>query len=283
MRTRFLGFILLLSVCLSVQAQNVDTINIYSPSMNKEIKNVLILPESYGKDKNRTYPTVYLLHGFGGRYDTWLKNVHTNLPELASLYNVIIVCPDGAKSWYWDSPVNPESRYETYVSQELTNYIDAHYATGKVRESRAIAGFSMGGHGALWLTFRHPDIFGAAGSMSGGVDIRPFPNRWDMKQQLGEYYKNPESWDAHTVINQIPYPAPLGQPALIIDCGSEDFFYEVNKALHEKLLYYHIPHDFIIRPGAHNGKYWKNAIEYQLLFFHNYFKKNGSIAELPQR
>ena len=37
---------------------------------------------------------------------------------------------------------------------------------------------SMGGHGALWNAIRHSDIFGAAGSMSGGVDIRPFPDNW---------------------------------------------------------------------------------------------------------
>ena len=48
----------------------------------------------------------------------------------------------------------------------------------------------MGGHGALWLAIRHQDIFGAAGSTSGGVDIRPFPDNWDMKKQLGEYKNN---------------------------------------------------------------------------------------------
>ena len=61
----------------------------------------------------------------------------------------------------------------------------------------------MGGHGALWLAIRHQDIFGAAGSTSGGVDIRPFPDNWDMKKQLGEYINNKEIWDNHTVINQI--------------------------------------------------------------------------------
>ena len=93
-----------------------------------------------------------------------------------------------------------------------------------------------------------------------------------MKDYLGSYEKNPEIWEQHTVINQLPYKAPTGQLALIIDCGSSDFFYEVNQRLHEKLLYYRIPHDYIIRPGSHTFSYWKNAIEYQLLYFNKYFK-----------
>lgn len=269
-------FIMLLCVIpiLHIEAQTVDTISVYSPSMNKQLKNIVILPDGYGQDTMQKYPTVYLLHGFGERYDGWLIRIKPNLPQLASLYNMIIICPEGSRSWYWDSPVNPEVRYETYVSRELTDYIDLHYMTYASKETRAITGFSMGGHGALWLTFRHPDIFGAGGSMSGGVDIRPFPDRWDMKLQLGEYSQNTERWDAYTVINQLPESGTSDLPSLIIDCGSEDFFYEVNKALHEKLLTRHIPHDFIIRPGAHNRPYWKNAIDYQLLFFHLFFQKN---------
>ena len=59
--------------------------------------------------------------------------------------------------------------------------------------------------------------------------------------------------------------------AIIIDCGSNDFFYQINTALHDKLLNRNIPHDFIIRPGAHNWQYWDNAIHYQMLYFSRYF------------
>jgi enterochelin esterase-like enzyme len=58
---------------------------------------------------------------------------------------------------------------------------------------------------------------------------------------------------------------------IMIDCGTEDFFYQVNKRLHEELLYRNIPHDFISRPGAHNGPYWRNAVKYQMLFFNDFF------------
>jgi S-formylglutathione hydrolase FrmB len=249
-------------------AKQVDTINVLSPSMNIHVRNVVILPEDY--DRQQQFPVLYLLHGYGGNHKSWIQ-LHSELPELATRYGMIIVCPDGKNSWYWDSPVDPSMRYETYVSKELVAYMDSHYKTIRDKKGRAITGLSMGGHGGLWFGFRHPDIFGACGSTSGGVDIRPFPDNWEMKKALGVFHENRERWNEHTVINQLhriqSYP-----PAIIIDCGTEDFFFEVNEKLHEKLLYYRIPHDYLIRPGGHNVAYWKNSIEYQLLFFQLFFK-----------
>jgi S-formylglutathione hydrolase FrmB len=60
----------------------------------------------------------------------------------------------------------------------------------------------------------------------------------------------------------------------MIDCGTEDFFLDVNNNLHTKLLEQGIDHDYIIRPGAHDLKYWKNSIEYHLLFFKNNLEYN---------
>lgn len=262
--------LLLLLVLLALgqlSAQITDTIQVYSSAMKKEIPNIIILPESYAHSSQTNYPVVYLLHGHGGNYSTWSRQTKPDLDKVASRLGLIIVCPDGANSWYWDSPVNPASRYETYVSRELVEYIDKNYRTIRSRQGRAITGFSMGGHGGLWLGFRHPDIYSACGSMSGGVDIRPFPDSWEMKNSLGNYAENTQRWDEHTVINLIPFDQQQAPLAIIIDCGTEDFFYDVNQALHEKLLHNKIPHDYIIRPGIHNHEYWNNAIDYQLLFF----------------
>lgn len=122
----------------------------------------------------------------------WLQI--TDLRSLSERYRMIFVCPDGEKSWYWDSPLHAESQFETFISGELPAWIDARYPTIAAREGRAITGLSMGGHGALWNAVRHPDVFGAAGSTSGGVDIRPFPDSWEMKEQLGELKDNPARW-----------------------------------------------------------------------------------------
>ena len=66
-----------------------------------------------------------------------------------------------------------------------------------------------------------------------------------------------------------------GDLEIIIDCGKDDFFYEVNEALHRELLYRNIPHDYIIRPGVHNWDYWANAIKFQVLFFNEFFTSHN--------
>jgi S-formylglutathione hydrolase FrmB len=246
----------------------VDTVNTYSVSMKKNIKAVVITPDNYAN--SQSLPVVYLLHGYSGNYSDWVIK-GKGFEKLVDQYQVIIVCPDGNNSWYWDSPVDSNYKYETYVSKELVNWIDSKYKTIKDRKGRGITGLSMGGHGALYLALKHQDVFGVAGSMSGGVDIRPFPNNWDMALRLGRYSDRPDNWEKYTVINMLHLLRP-NSLSLLIDCGTEDFFYKVNENLHQELLYRNIPHDYITRPGAHNWNYWQNAIQFQLLFMSNYFK-----------
>ena len=59
----------------------------------------------------------------------------------------------------------------------------------------------------------------------------------------------------------------------IIDCGVDDFFFGVNKAVHERLLLQKVGHDFIARPGGHTRTYWNNSIGYQIKFFKKFFDK----------
>ncbi|MGI6047519.1 MAG: alpha/beta hydrolase [Petrimonas sp.] len=264
--------LLLMNLTAATYASKVDTVKVFSPSMQKEIKTVVIIPDSYSK--NMEYPVLYLLHGYSDNYGGWVNKVPV-VKELADLHNVIIVCPDGAYgSWYFDSPVDSEFKFETFVSKELVDWVDKNYKTVKNREGRAITGLSMGGHGGLYLGFRHQDVFGTCGSMSGGVDIRPFPNNWDLAKRLGSQREYSDNWEKNTVMNQLHLLTP-NSTKIIIDCGTGDFFYDVNVKLHQELLYRNIPHDFISRPGVHNWEYWANAIKYQMLFFSEYFKSNA--------
>lgn len=250
-------------------AAQIDTVAVFSAKMQREIPALVVVPDA---GVGRRMPVLYLLHGFGGSYTTW-QNI-TDLRPLADACGMIVVCPDGANSWYWDSPLDPASQFETFVAQELPDWIDARYLTIPSREGRAVTGLSMGGHGALWVALRHKDRFGAAGSTSGGVDIRPFPDSWEMKKQLGELKDNPERWNAHTVIRQA---ASLrdGELALIFDCGYQDFFYQVNLNLHEQLMRQGVGHDFLVRPGAHNAAYWSASLPCQMLFFQRWFARNA--------
>lgn len=274
MRNRLFFTVIGLFCCAGLlQAATVDTLLTRSASMKKEIKAVVIKPDSYASGKR--FPVVYLLHGYSGNYSNWIEKV-PGIKEDADRYQVLIVCPDGGfGSWYWNSPVDAAFQYETYVAEELVSLIDKQYKTITGAGGRAITGLSMGGHGALYLALKHPAVYGAAGSMSGGVDIRPFPNNWDMAKRLGSYASNKALWEENTVMNLLHLAQP-GKPALIIDCGTADFFFEVNERLHQELLYRNIPHDYITRPGSHNWEYWKNAVRFQLLYFYDYFNRVNS-------
>lgn len=267
---KYIGTILcFLCICATLYASRVDTVRVYSESMKKEISVVYVLPDKALQGEN--CPVVYLLHGYSDNHKTWIHR-KPELKEQADQKGLIIVCPDGSTSWYWDSPIDSTFRYETFVSRELVEYTDKHYSTIDSPGGRAISGLSMGGHGALWLAVHHPEVFGVAGSMSGGVDIRPFPRNWEINRRLGNKEQYPEIWEAHTVINCIPL-FKKANLALIIDCGSSDFFYEVNCNLHKRLLEEGIPHDFIIRPGSHSWDYWIPSFDFQILFFEKFFKR----------
>jgi S-formylglutathione hydrolase FrmB len=260
--------IFIIAFCVKTKAATVDTVLTHSISMHKEIKAVIIKPDDY--NTARRFPVLYLLHGFSGCYSDWIIKV-PSIKNLADLYHVIIVCPDGAfASWYFDSPANNGWKYESYISSELVNYVDGHYSTITNRSGRAITGLSMGGHGALYLAFKHLDTFGAAGSMSGGVDLRPFPDSFGIEQVLGKYSEYPQRWEQNSVINMV-YLLKPNSLTITFDCGYDDFFHQANQELHEKLLERKIPHDYTVRPGGHSWEYWGNSINYQVLFFSRFF------------
>jgi S-formylglutathione hydrolase FrmB len=270
MKNALLIFLCSLLFSSTIYAARVDTLQVFSQAMHKSIKCVVVTPDAYRNKSRQRFPVVYLLHGYSGNYADWVRKV-ANLPKLADAYNCLIVCPDGGfGSWYLDSPVDSSWKYETYVGTEIPAYIDAHYRTRAERRYRAITGLSMGGHGALFLAMRHQQTFGAAGSMSGGVDIRPFPKNWDLVKRLGTPEQHPENWNEYTVLHQAEQLKDSAL-SLIIDCGVKDFFIDVNRSLHQQLLQQGIRHDYIERPGEHNWQYWSNAVAYQLLYFHRYF------------
>ncbi|WEK35219.1 MAG: alpha/beta hydrolase family protein [Candidatus Pseudobacter hemicellulosilyticus] len=268
---KIISALFLALVCSTiVHAGAVDTILVHSNAMNKDVKVVIIKPAKY--KKAAALPVVYLLHGYSGNYAGWIKEKPA-LAQRADELNVLFVCPDGGfGSWYFDSPVDPAFRYETFMTTELVPFIDSHYKTKADRNFRAIAGLSMGGHGAFYLAFRHLDLFGQAGSMAGGVDIRPFPKNWDLTKRLGDSLTNKENWEKNTVINIADQLQP-GQLRITFDCGVDDFFFQVNRNLHQKLLEKKIAHDYAERPGGHTSAYWTNSLDYQLLFFKKGFEE----------
>ncbi len=275
--TLFLGmrktFFLLCFLFLiqSAFAAIVDTVEIHSSAMNKSRKCVVITPGKNKKTKE-LYSTVYLLHGFGGNYSNWIRRV-PELSDYADEHKMVIVCPDGEfGSWYYDSPIDSTMRYETYIAKEVPAYIEANYPVIKDRKARAISGLSMGGHGGLFLGFRHADFFGACGSMSGALVIEYITKGFQVEKRLGDT-TNKQRYYEYSFMKEMENYPKTDSIAIIIDCGTEDFIIEMSRLAHKKMLLLKIPHDYIERPGRHDWRYWGNAVQYQLLFFRNYFDK----------
>lgn len=275
-----LMFAFLLTFNINASELNqVDTIAVKSEKMGREIKNVIIVPADYydPEMQEEQYAVLYLLHGYSGSYGNWIKK-KPELQDLSTEYGVIIVCPDGQDSWYFDSPIDPTMQFETYITKELLSFVDNNYRTIADPKFRAITGLSMGGHGAMSLALKHPDLFWQCGSMSGGVNIVPFPKSWKIKERIGAYEDNKELWKELSVQGIVEKLESTDQ-RIIFDCGVDDFFHEVNKNLHETLVEKKIAHDYIRRPGKHNWAFWCNSIDFQMLFFSKGFAEAATQAE----
>ncbi|MER3465158.1 MAG: XynC protein [Chitinophagaceae bacterium] len=268
---RNIFFFLLLFGSYASFAGTVDTVTIYSDVMKKSYKCVVVKPDNY-KNNKASFPTVYLLHGLTGNFSNWITKV-PQLKKFADDYQLLIVCPDGSYAgWYFDSPVLDSMRFETYIANEVPAYVEAHYNTIKNRNARAITGLSMGGHGGLFLGFRHADYFGACGSMSGAVAIEFITAKsYGIYKLLGDT-TNKARYRQYSIFGEMEH-YPKDSVAIIMDCGTEDFIIEMSRIAHKRMLELKIPHDYIERPGKHDWNYWGNAVQYQLFYFRNYFNK----------
>ena len=130
------------------------------------------LPPGYARASAKRYPTLYLLHGYSGRPEEWVKNGHQGMnltPEMDSLIakgvaaEMIVVVPNARNaylgSFYTNSPVT--GNWEDYIYRDLVTYIDNRFRTIAKPAARGIAGHSMGGYGAFMLAMKHPDVFGS--------------------------------------------------------------------------------------------------------------------------
>ncbi len=138
----------------------------------------IYLPPSYSKSDKR-YPVLYLLHGIGDDHLNFVEDTEKyytiqDLMDTGILSHrfgeMIIVTPNEKTNWFGSFYVNSSvtGNWEDFTAKELVNYIDSNYRTIAKAESRAIAGHSMGGYGAVTLAMKHPDIFSVAYAMNGG-------------------------------------------------------------------------------------------------------------------
>jgi len=269
------ALVLWLAACRSdpaeepLSAPSARDIVLSSEVLGRDMPARVLLPAAYQSDTGRRFPVLYLLHGHGGDYTNWSERI----PELgtwASESGFLLVCPDGLRdSWYLDSPVDTSSQMLSFLAEELIPFIDAHFRTRPGRAYRGVSGLSMGGHGALWLALQRPELFGAAGSLSGVMDLSRYPDRYGLREVLGPY--RADRYRAHSVLFRAEQ-LRTSSLALYFDCGLSDPFFPENLELHQHLRRAGIPHTFRAAPGAHHWAYWRAALPYQFLFFETYFQ-----------
>ncbi|HEX2910347.1 MAG TPA: alpha/beta hydrolase-fold protein [Chloroflexia bacterium] len=138
------------------------------------------LPPSYSEDSAKRYPVVFMLHGFTGNSSMWLNVNSFYTPTVPERFErlvkdgdcgeMILVFVDGYCAFGGSQYVNSATtgQYEDYVVKDLVPYIDQKYRTLGAG-SRAVAGKSSGGFGAVRLAMRHPDIFAAFASHAGDM------------------------------------------------------------------------------------------------------------------
>lgn len=144
--------------------------NLEGDAVDRDV--IVFLPPSYGAKKSRRYPVVYALHGYSIGAEQWSKEIH--VPQTIEgafalgAQDMIVVLPDSKTvhngSMYSSSVTTGD--FERFIARDVVSYIDGHYRTLANRQSRGLAGHSMGGYGATRIGMKYPDVFGSVYIMS---------------------------------------------------------------------------------------------------------------------
>ena len=265
LRNGIVGIILALILSIGAQPsfaadKDVKTLSHFSHFLNKEQKLNVYVPGTPGR-----HSVLYLLHGATGDYSNWVTK--TPVASIAEKYDLIIVMPDGgAYSWYADSPIIPESQYESYIVKELIPFIDSAFATFANREGRGACGLSMGGYGAIKFGLKFPALFSSASSMSGVLAIQRHPEKWSLTKVIGELKEHPEDWQKADL--SLLLASCKDTVAIKFDTGIADITLEDNREFLTALQKSHWTFEYGEFPGGHSWTYWGGHIEDHLRF-HN--------------
>ena len=211
------------AVPVSAQSLELDTVEFFSPAVDRAMKYNIVLPRGYDESTQR-YPVLYLLHGLTQNYTAW--GLSNGTPFYAGLYDdLIVVMPDAGNSWYvnWTSEEGGQkNNWEDHIITDVINHVDWNFRTIARREGRAISGLSMGGYGAITLGLRHPEMFISIGSTSGALEHA----RQIARRMRGE--SPPRQAPERTAAEQAERAARLRRPNPLI--GIDGFSSQVERS-----------------------------------------------------
>jgi enterochelin esterase-like enzyme len=263
--------------------------NVKSDILDYNVKYAIYLPADY-ETSNRTYPVVYLLHGYGDDQTGWLQFGEINRYADKAIAEgkippMIIVMPD-AKTTFYINSYDGKRNYEDFFFKEFIPTIEKDYRIKATKKYRAVAGLSMGGFGTLVYSIKHPDMFSAAAALSAAVrndeDFAGITEaRWAeaYAKVFGPNLKGTErlndTWKANSILGLIQNKTAddLNDVRYWIDCGDDDALSKGNSLLHVALMDKKVPHEFRIRDGAHTWTYWRTGIIEALNFIGDSFRQ----------
>ncbi|OJU95616.1 MAG: hypothetical protein BGO23_08360 [Solirubrobacterales bacterium 67-14] len=236
----------------------------------------VLLPEGYRQSRRR-YPVLYLLHGAINNYKAWTDQ--GDAEALTAKRKLIVVMPDsgthdGYTDWYNGGQGGPPA-WEHYHLTGLVPFIDHRFRTIADRRGRAIAGLSMGGGGAMIYAAHRPDLFTAAASFSGAVNLtHPAIVAIADPAARGSYVDQRLRWEADDPVRMAANLKGLklvlrtgnGMPGGPLDDRAkldvvELVVHQSNLTFHqrlEKLGITHLWDDY--GPGDHSWPYWRRGL-----------------------
>ncbi len=289
----------------SVPHGHVVTNTVWSPALGVRKQFVVYLPPSYDHDPARRYPVAYYLHGLGENEWDWVRRgglaIVADSLAARGAGEAIVVMPDGDDGWYttWNALGNynacrrdttreepaasycvPWPHYDDYIAHDLVARIDSLYRTRADAVHRAVAGFSMGGYGAVTLALRYPDVFGAAVSHSGVlsplyVGPTPYAPPARYASRADDFHR---LWSAASLTRQLAFGSdtagwwardpgrlaawlqrtdPARLPALYADVGRDDPLADENRAFRDQLGAIGVPLAYHEWLGGHTWTYWR--------------------------
>lgn len=284
-----LAFIGLSVFAQSPQGKVLEGLSMESKVLKTTVNYTIYLPPDYDISQ-RSYPVVYLLHGYTGSDTDWVQygnlehTVNTGIAN-GELAQMIIVTPDGENNWYvnfYDESV----MYENMFVNEFIPFIEKNYRIRGTKEFRAISGLSMGGHGSLVMALKHPDLFAACAPLSAAIytDEQHMNRKQDSYEayfgmifgpglegqaRITDHYK---SYAALHLVAEMPVEE-VSKLRYYIDCGDDDHLTIGNSELHILMDQREIPHEYRVRDGAHNWTYWRIALPDALKFISESFTR----------
>jgi putative tributyrin esterase len=238
--------------------------SLYSPSLGHTMRFVVVLPDGY--DSTRSYPVLWLLHGYAGNDSTWLK--YTQLAHYLRPYPLVVVLPDAQSSWYVNALRDPGARFEDYLIRDLTETVAERYAVDPTRQ--AIAGLSMGGYGAVVLGLRHTDRFRFIGALSAVLTVPRDIERFDslggfaipsLRLAFGDGPSEfRDTHDPFLLFKRTPSDA---LPFIYLAIGTADEFRTLlprNREFADSLRAYGALYSYTEQPAHHTWVFWNGVL-----------------------